>query len=88
MGINEKPNADAGGGIGFSFCLCGKHKSKEQVICFSCFCHLPLHVKYGLASLNFDKREVGANAALDNVRGFLEAAGRGQQEPEPGLFTL
>jgi hypothetical protein len=43
--------------IGSPWCPCGKHKNKEQVICFTCFCGLPMVVKYALCSLRLEVRE-------------------------------
>lgn len=50
--------------IGTNWCDCGKHKKAEQVVCFGCFASLPLMVKYGLCSVDFEVREKSVAYAL------------------------
>jgi len=69
--------------IGSPWCPCGKHKTKEQVVCFACFCSLPMVVKYGLCSLRLELREKAVADALRRADENREAV---YQRSEGELF--
>lgn len=67
-----------GSAIGCPWCPCGKHKTKEQAVCFDCFSRLPMMIKYGLCSLRVEIREkavaYAVRKAAERGDGYMESS--------------